>query len=90
MISPLPWVTISTEDDLIPRIRDALLSGYAEVRPLPLEQLKHLDTFIAARLVSLMLWVTDMAQVNKSFAPNWSAGTRGQPRALTKLNLRVA
>ncbi len=57
-------------DEPYPVFRDALLSGYAEVRPLPLEQLKHLDTFIAARLVSLMLWVTDMAQVNHSFAPN--------------------
>lgn len=57
-------------DEPYPLFHDALLSGYAEVRQLPLEQLKHLDTFIAARLVSLMLWSTDMAQINKGFAPN--------------------
>lgn len=58
------------------RFHDALLAGYAEVRPLPLTQLAHLNTFIAARLVSLMLWATDMAQVNKGFLsglPRWYA-----------------
>jgi Ser/Thr protein kinase RdoA (MazF antagonist) len=52
-----------------PAFHDALLEGYSEIRPLPAEQLAHLHTFIAARLVSLMLWVTDMAQVNRGFAP---------------------
>jgi Ser/Thr protein kinase RdoA (MazF antagonist) len=46
---------------------DALLSGYAEVRPLPIKQLEHLNAFIAARLVALLLWATDMAQINKGF-----------------------
>ena len=50
-----------------PRLRDALLDGYAQVRPLTEEQLKYLDPFMAGRRVALMLWATDMAQVNSSF-----------------------
>jgi Ser/Thr protein kinase RdoA (MazF antagonist) len=70
-----------------PRLHNALLAGYAELRPLPLAQLKHLNTFIAARLVSLMLWVTDMAQINKSFAPKlngwYSWASEGIERSMT-------
>jgi Ser/Thr protein kinase RdoA (MazF antagonist) len=52
-----------------PVFHAALLEGYSEIRPLPVEQLAHLGTFIAARLVSLLLWATDIAQVNRGFAP---------------------
>ena len=46
---------------------DALLDGYTQIRPLPERSLAHLNTFMAARLVSLALWATDMAQVNPRF-----------------------
>jgi len=49
-----------------PRLRDALLEGYAQIRPLPQAQLAYLDLFMAARHVPLMLWATDMAQVNSN------------------------
>jgi Ser/Thr protein kinase RdoA (MazF antagonist) len=47
-----------------PRIRDALLAGYHQVRVLPDEQLAYLELFMAARHVSEILWAVDMAQVN--------------------------
>jgi Ser/Thr protein kinase RdoA (MazF antagonist) len=72
-----------TEDDY-ERFHDALLSGYAESRSLPLAQLKHLNTFIAARLVSLMLWVTDMAQINKGFIPKLDGWYRWASEGITK------
>lgn len=50
-----------------PAIREALLDGYAQIRPLPERQLAHLDLFMAARHVSEILWATDLAQVNPSF-----------------------
>jgi Ser/Thr protein kinase RdoA (MazF antagonist) len=56
-------------EDVYPQFHDALLSGYRQVRPLPVKQLQYLNIFIAARLVSLMLWVTDIAQINKGFSP---------------------
>jgi Ser/Thr protein kinase RdoA (MazF antagonist) len=56
-------------EETYPQFRDALLDGYSEIRPLPEKQLEHLNTFIAARLVSLLLWATDMAQINKGFIP---------------------
>lgn len=50
-----------------PSIRDALLDGYARIRPLPEDQLACLDLFMAARHVSEVLWGVDMAQVNSAF-----------------------
>jgi Ser/Thr protein kinase RdoA (MazF antagonist) len=50
-----------------PRVRDALLEGYSQVRPFPAGQLAHLDLFMAARHVSEILWATDLAQVNPGF-----------------------
>ena len=55
------------DDDNWPAFRNALFDGYAEIRPLPEQQLTHLNTFMAARLVSLALWATDMAQINPKF-----------------------
>jgi Ser/Thr protein kinase RdoA (MazF antagonist) len=49
------------------RIRDAVLNGYAEIRPLPEEQLVHLGLFMAGRHVSEILWAIDMAQSNPDF-----------------------
>jgi Ser/Thr protein kinase RdoA (MazF antagonist) len=59
-----------------PAIRDAVLQGYAQVRPLPEKQLAQLDLFMAARHVSEILWGTDQAQFNPSFReelPGWTA-----------------
>jgi Ser/Thr protein kinase RdoA (MazF antagonist) len=53
--------------EIWPGVRDALLKGVAQVRPVPQTQLAHLDLFMAARHVSETLWSVDMAQVNPSF-----------------------
>ncbi len=50
-----------------PAIRDAVLQGCAQVRPLPESQLVQFDLFMAARHVSEILWAIDRAQVNSSF-----------------------
>jgi Ser/Thr protein kinase RdoA (MazF antagonist) len=49
-------------DEGWPELRDAFLNGYAQVRPVPLKHLVHLDLFMAAQHVAEALWVTDMAQ----------------------------
>ncbi len=41
-----------------PWIRDSFLTGYTKIRPLPNEQLRHLDLFMAARYADLTLWGT--------------------------------
>ncbi|MBN1486899.1 MAG: phosphotransferase [Anaerolineae bacterium] len=51
-------------------VRDALFEGYAEIRPLPYEQLVYVDLFITARRASEILWAIDMAQVNPDFQEN--------------------
>jgi Ser/Thr protein kinase RdoA (MazF antagonist) len=63
-----------------PRYREALLDGYVRVCPLPEAQLPYLDLFMAGGQVSLMLWATDLAQVNARFRRElnrwreWGAG----------------
>ncbi|MFH1501504.1 MAG: phosphotransferase [Candidatus Eisenbacteria bacterium] len=47
--------------------RDALLKGYAAERPLPEGVDQHLDTFMCARCVSLMLWCHARARENPHF-----------------------
>ena len=47
-----PW----TEE--FPRIQDAFLAGYAQVRALPETQLKHLDLFMAAQCAQMVLWAS--------------------------------
>jgi Ser/Thr protein kinase RdoA (MazF antagonist) len=47
--------------------RTALVAGYTERRPLPIEHLAHLDAFIAAREVAVGLWFAGTAQVNPAF-----------------------
>ena len=39
-------------------MRDAFLEGYARVRTLPESQLKHLDLFMAAQYVTMVLWAS--------------------------------
>jgi Ser/Thr protein kinase RdoA (MazF antagonist) len=48
-------------------LRDALVEGYVEHRPLPSDQLAHVDDFIAAREVAVGLWLAGTAQVNPAF-----------------------
>jgi Ser/Thr protein kinase RdoA (MazF antagonist) len=45
----------------------AFVYGYTQHRPLPNEQLEHLDLFIAAREVAFALWLVGMAQTRESF-----------------------
>jgi len=47
--------------------KDALVGGYTEHRPLPIDQLRHLDAFIAAREVAFGLWLAGMAQTRPAF-----------------------
>jgi Ser/Thr protein kinase RdoA (MazF antagonist) len=49
------------EDEALPQFREALLDGYLQVRPLPEDQIKHLDHFLAAYYVYLSLWAAAMA-----------------------------
>jgi Ser/Thr protein kinase RdoA (MazF antagonist) len=51
------------EEAEFPRYREALLGGYAEVRPLPEEQLGRLDLFMAAFYVYLALWAAGAANL---------------------------
>lgn len=48
-------------------LREALLDGYAQIRPVPVQQLRHVDAFMAARHTSIALWVTDRAHDNSFF-----------------------
>ena len=43
--------------DDYPTFKDAVVRGYTEHRPLPAEQMEHLDAFIAAREVAFGLWL---------------------------------
>jgi Ser/Thr protein kinase RdoA (MazF antagonist) len=52
------------EDDALPQFRDALLDGYTQIRPLPDDQLEHLDLFLAAYFVYLSLWAAAMAHLH--------------------------
>jgi Ser/Thr protein kinase RdoA (MazF antagonist) len=51
------------EDEALPRFRDALLDGYTRMRPVPEDQLKCLDLFLAAFYVYLSLYAVAAAQV---------------------------
>ena len=47
--------------------KDAFVRGYTEHRPLPIDLLRHLDAFIAAREVAFGLWIAGMAQSRPAF-----------------------
>lgn len=59
---------------------DALLSGYLEVASVPADQLAYLDSFIAARCASVMIWAYSRASDNPRFREHlsewsdWSVG----------------
>ena len=47
--------------------KEAFVRGYTVHRPLPVDQLGALDTFIAAREVAFGLWLVGMAQTRPAF-----------------------
>ena len=51
------------EDEALPQFRFALLDGYLQVRPLPEDQIKYLDLFLAAYYVYLSLWAAAVAHL---------------------------
>jgi Ser/Thr protein kinase RdoA (MazF antagonist) len=58
-------------------LKDALYEGYQTVRPLP-RGTEDMKVFVAGRLIALLLWATDMAQVNERFArrlDEWTSWT---------------
>jgi len=50
------------EDDALPQFREALLDGYLQARPIPVDQLEHLDLFLAAFHVYWSLWAATAIQ----------------------------
>ena len=49
---------------------EAFIRGYTEHRPLPVDQIEHLDIFIAAREVAFGLWLAGMAETRPSLREN--------------------
>lgn len=58
--------------DDYPRMYEAYRAGYEAVRPLP-RGIDHLESFIAARDVSVGLWQVGMAQTNPAFRDGLAA-----------------
>lgn len=61
------FLSYYARDPQVPTYMKSLLEGYAEVRPLPMEQLPYIDTFIAAQHVTLALWRVNRAQDHPYF-----------------------
>ena len=76
------------EDAEYPKIRDALLNGYAEIRSLPQGHLEHLDLFAAAFDVYWSLWAVAAAHLSPSsgeeFRPRMERAARLVARYLAK------
>ena len=53
----------SQADQIRPEFRAALLAGYNLIRPLPADQLQHLDLFLAAYAVYWSLWAADASRI---------------------------
>lgn len=53
----------SQEDQIKPQFRAALLDGYTRIRPIPADQLKYLDLFLAAFAVYWCLWAADATRI---------------------------
>lgn len=53
----------SQEDQIKPEFRAALLDGYTRIRPIPDDQLKYLDLFLAAFAVYWSLWAADASRI---------------------------
>ena len=65
--------------------RAALVAGYTEHRPLPPDQLAHLDAFIAAREVAFALWFAGTAEVNPAFRDQLEGELAGTADSLDML-----
>jgi Ser/Thr protein kinase RdoA (MazF antagonist) len=69
------------EDAAFPQYRAALLDGYAEMRSLPQEQIKHLELFMAASDVYWSLWATGGVHLH----PRWREGLTGRMERAARL-----
>lgn len=58
-----------------PALRAGLLAGYRRVRPLPVEDEGHLDTFIALRRVQDALWMLE-SRKHPAIGDDWEAEAR--------------
>ncbi len=69
-----------------PELRQALLRGYRQVRPLPGDCERHLDTLMAGRLLGLAIWTAGVADhpENRDQAPRVVATTLEQLQVLLK------
>ena len=72
------------EDATFSQFRAALLDGYAEMRSLPEEQLKHVELFMAASDVYWSLWATGGAHLY----PHWREGLAGRMERSARLVAR--
>jgi Ser/Thr protein kinase RdoA (MazF antagonist) len=69
-----------------PELRGALLRGYCQVRGLPAAHERHLETFMAGRLLGLAIWMAGVPDhpENRRRAPGVVAATLEQLRAFVK------
>jgi Ser/Thr protein kinase RdoA (MazF antagonist) len=67
-------------------LRQALLRGYRQVRPLPADHERYLDTLIAGRLLGLAIWTAGVADhpENRARAPQVVAATIDQLQVFVK------
>jgi Ser/Thr protein kinase RdoA (MazF antagonist) len=57
------------EDPRLPEYRDALLNGYSKIRPLPENQLQHLQLFLMAFHVYWSLWAKAVIHLHPEHKP---------------------
>ena len=72
------------EDAAFPQFRAALLDGYAEMRSLSEDQLKHVELFMAALDVYWSLWATGGVHLH----PHWREGLAGRMERAARLVAR--
>jgi Ser/Thr protein kinase RdoA (MazF antagonist) len=60
----------------VPRLRDALLDGYAATRPLPDSLRAQIEPLIAARMLNTLQWIVDdwPAPNHRSWGPGFLSG----------------
>lgn len=61
------FLSYYARDPQVPTYLKSLIQGYGEVRPVPMAQLKYIDTFIATQHVTLALWRLNRAQDHPYF-----------------------
>ena len=62
-------------------LREALLEGYAQVRPLPNDHATHLDALFILRRLQFLLWVLE-SRDHAAFRDDWRETARGELDAL--------